>query len=64
MGFIKIKEKRAKEDTIINTDMISRIIKLKNGCGVFFSSGSPMTAYFEYDGENAKKIFEEIGVSL
>ena len=31
MAFIKVKDKKSKEDTIINTDMICRISKTKNG---------------------------------
>mgnify|MGYP000033378210 CR=1 FL=1 len=64
MPFIKIKNKKAKEDTIINTDMICRISKNKNGYIVYFSSGNTGAAYYEYDEENAKKIFDVIGVSL
>ena len=64
MPFIKIKNKKAKEDTIINTDMICRTSKNKNGYIVYFSSGNTGAAYYEYDEENAKKIFDVIGVSL
>lgn len=64
MAFIKIKNKKAKEDTIINTDMICRISKNKTGYIVYFSSGNIGAAYYEYDEENAKKIFDVIGVSL
>lgn len=64
MPFIKIKNKKAKEDTIINTDMICRISKNKSGYIVYFSSGNTGAAYYEYDEENAKKIFDVIGVSL
>lgn len=64
MAFIKIKNKKAKEDTIINTDMICRISKNKTGYIVYFSSGNTGAAYYEYDEENAKKIFDVIGVSL
>lgn len=64
MAFIKVKDKRSKEDAIINTDMICRIAKTKNGYIVFFSSGNTGAAYYEYEEEDAKKIFEVIGVSL
>lgn len=64
MAFIKVKDKRSKEDAIINTDMICRIAKTKNGYIVFFSSGNTGAAYYEYEEEDAKKIFEAIGVSL
>mgnify|MGYP006888264970 FL=1 len=36
MAFIKVKDKKAKEDTIINTNMICRISRNKNGYTVFF----------------------------
>lgn len=49
MAFIKIKNKKAKEDTIINTDMICRISKNKTGYIVYFSSGNTGAAYYEYD---------------
>ena len=67
MAFIKVKDKKAKEDTIINTNMICRISRNKNGYTVFFSSGNVGAAYYEYDEDNednAKKIFDAIGVSL
>ena len=64
MAFIKVKDKKAKEDTIINTNMICRISRNKNGYTVFFSSGNVGSAYYEYDEDNAKKIFDAIGVSL
>ena len=64
MAFIKIKNKKAKEESIINTDMICRISKTKDGYIVFFSSGNVGAAYYEYDEENAKKIFDVISVSL
>lgn len=55
MAFIKVKDKKGKEDAIINTELISRIAKSKNGYIVFFSSGNVGAAYYEYDEENAKK---------
>lgn len=64
MAFIKIRNKKSKEESIINTDMICRIAKTKSGCMVFFSSGNVGAAYYEYDQEEMKKIFEAIGVSL
>ena len=64
MAFIKVKGITGKEDTIINTDMICRITKSKNGCTVFFSSGNVGAAYCEYDEEDANKIFDAIGISL
>lgn len=64
MAFIKVKNKKDKEDSIINTDMICRISRNKNGYTVFFSSGNVGAAYYEYDAENAEKIFDIIGVSL
>lgn len=64
MAFIKVKDKKNKEEAIINTDMICRIAKTKNGYIVFFSSGNTGAAYYEYDKEEAKKIFSTIGVSL
>ena len=64
MAFIKVKDKKGKEEAIINTELISRIAKSKNGYMVFFSSGNVGSAYYEYDEENAKKIFEAIGISL
>lgn len=64
MAFIKVKDKKTKEDTIINTNMICRISRNKNGYTVFFSSGNVGAAYYEYDEDNAKKIFDAIGVSL
>lgn len=64
MAFIKVKDKKSKEDTIINTNMICRISRSKNGYIVFFSSGNVGAAYYEYDEDNAKKIFNAIGVSL
>ena len=38
--------------------MICRIAKSKNGYTVFFSSGNTGAAYYEYDEENAKRIFD------
>jgi len=64
MAFIKIKDKKSKEASIINTDMICRIAKTKGGYIVFFSSGNTGAAYYEYDEVEAKKIFDSIGVSL
>ena len=64
MAFIKVRDKKGKETAIINTDMICRIAKTKNGYIVFFSSGNTGAAYYEYDEENAKIIFDAIGVSL
>lgn len=56
MAFIKVKDKKGKEDAIINTDMICRIAKTKSGYIVFFSSGNTGAAYYEYDEAEAKKI--------
>lgn len=64
MAFIKVKDKKGKEDTIINTDMICRIAKTKSDNIVFFSSGNTGAAYYEYDEAEAKKIFDTIGVAL
>lgn len=64
MAFIKVQDKKGKEETIINTDLICRIAKTKTGYIVFFSSGNTGAAYYEYDKEEAQKIFEEIGVCL
>lgn len=64
MAFIRVRNKKSKEDSIINTDMICRISKQKNGYIVFFSSGNVGAAYYEYDVEEAKKIFDAIGVAL
>lgn len=64
MAFIKVRDKKDKETSIINTDMICRISKTKSGYMVFFSSGNVGAAYYEYDKEEAIKIFEIIGVSL
>lgn len=44
--------------------MICRISKTKTGYIVFFSSGNVGAAYYEYDKEEAEKIFKAIGVSL
>ena len=63
MAFIKIRDKKNTE-TIINTDMICRIAKSKNGYTVFFSSGNVGAAYYEYDDIEIKKIFAVIGESL
>ena len=64
MAFIKVKDKKGKEEAIINTDMICRIAKTKNGYIVFFSSGNVGSAYYEYDEDEAQKIFDAIGVHL
>ena len=64
MAFIKVKDKKGKEDTIINTDMICRIAKTKTGYIVFFSSGNTGAAYYEYDTDEAQKIFAAIGTFL
>ena len=64
MAFLKIKNKKSKDYSIINTDLICRIAKAKEGYIVFFSSGNVGSAYYEYDNENAKKIFDTIGISL
>lgn len=64
MAFIKVKDKKSKEEAIINTDMICRIAKTKNGYIVFFSSGNVGAAYYEYDEVNIKKIFDAIGIAL
>ena len=58
MAFLKVRNVKGKEDTIINTDLICRIAKSKNGYTVFFSSGNTGAAYYEYDEENAKRIFD------
>lgn len=64
MPFVKVKSKKDKEDAIINTDMICRIAKNKDTYTVFLSSGNVGAAYYEYDEENAQKIFDAIGISL
>ena len=64
MAFIKVKNIKSKSESIINTDMICRISKTKTGYIVFFSSGNIGAAYYEYDKEEAEKIFEAIGISL
>lgn len=64
MAFIKIRDKKSKEDAIINTNMICRIAKTKSGYIVFFSSGNVGAAYYEYDEENAKIIFDAIDIAL
>lgn len=63
MAFIKIKDKKNVE-AIINTDMICRIAKAKNGYIVFLSSGNVGAAYYEYNHNEIKKIFDAIGESL
>ena len=55
---------RAMEKRKCKTDMICRISRSKDGYIVFFSSGNVGAAYYEYDEENAKKIFDVIGISL
>lgn len=60
--FIEVRDKKGKEEAIINTDMICRISKAKNGYTVFFSSGNVGAAYYEYDEVEARKIFDAIGV--
>ena len=64
LAFIKVKSISGKEDTIINTDMICKITKSRNGCTVIFSSGNVGGSYCEYDPEDANKIFDAIGISL
>ena len=64
VAFIKVRDKKSKEESIINTNLICKISKTKNGYIVFFSSGSVGAAYYEYDTEEATKIFEAIGLSL
>lgn len=64
MAFIKVKDRKSKEETIINTDMICRIAKIRNGYIVFFSSGNTGAAYYEYDELEVQKIFSAIKVSL
>ena len=64
MAFFKVRDKKGKEDAIINTDMICRIAKTKNGYIVFLSSGNVGSAYYEFDEENAKVIFDSIDMSL
>lgn len=64
MGFIRVRDKKSKEDSIINTNMIVRISKVKNGYVVFYSSGNVGAAYYEYDDDNAQKIFDEIRITL
>ncbi len=63
MAFIKVKDKKNVE-AIINTNMICRIAKTKNGYIVFFSSGNVGSAYYEYDDVEIKKIFAAIDISL
>lgn len=64
MAFIKVRDKKSSSDSIINTDLISRIVQSIDGYTVYFSSGHPSTAFYEYDHRNANKIFRAIGVSL
>ena len=64
MAFIKVRNIKGKQDSIINTDMICRIVKGKEDYTVFFSSGNVGAAYYEYDEENAQKIFDAIGIAL
>ena len=63
MAFIKVKDKKNTE-AIINTDLICRIAKTKNGYIVFFSSGNVGAAYYEYDEVEIQKIFDAVGVKL
>ena len=63
MAFIKVKDKKNTE-AIINTDLICRIAKTKNGYIVFFSSGNVGAAYYEYDEVEIQKIFDTVGVKL
>lgn len=63
MAFIRVKDKKNTE-AIINTDLICRIAKTKNGYIVFFSSGNVGAAYYEYDGVEIQKIFDAIGAKL
>ena len=63
MAFLKATDKKGVE-AIINTDMICRIAKTKNGYIVFFSSGNTGSAYYEYTFQEIQKIFQVIGVSL
>ena len=63
MAFIKVKDKKNTE-AIINTDLICRIAKTKNGYIVFFSSGNVGAAYYEYDEVEIQKIFNAVGVKL
>lgn len=63
MAFIKVKDKKNTE-AIINTDMICRIAKTKNGYIVYFSSGNVGAAYYEYDYNEIKKIFDAVGENL
>lgn len=55
MAFIKVRNKKSKGDSIINTDLICKISKTKDGYRAYFSSGNVGAAYYEYDKENAKK---------
>ena len=64
MAFIKVKDIKAKSESIINTDMICKISKTKTGYIVFFSSGNVGAAYYEYEKSEAEKIFKVIGVTL
>lgn len=64
MAFIRVKDRKHKAEAIINTDMICRIAKAKGGYIVYFSSGNVGAAYYEYDEEEAQKIFAVIGISL
>lgn len=64
MAFIKVRNRKSKEETIINTDMICRIARTKDGYIVYFSSGNTGAAYYEYEKDEVQKIFDAIGVSL
>ena len=59
MAFLKVRNVKGKEDTIINTDLICRIAKSKNGYTVFFSSGNTGAAYYEYDEEKHMRMERE-----
>lgn len=64
MAFVKVKSVNSIYEDIINTNMICRICKgKKRGTySIYFSNDS---SYPEvYDENEAKKIFETIGVSL
>lgn len=72
MAFIKVKDIKSKEEAIINTDTICRIEKnpYLDAYSVFFSYGEFNNIYltkytcFDYEIEEAEKIFSAIGVRL
>ena len=64
MAFIKVRDIKSKEAAIINPYLYCCFVIVKKRYIVFFSSGNVGSAYYEYDEENAKKIFDAIGVSL